>query len=562
MVCNMKYKVRVFIGSLFIISLISIMWVSNPADADEQDYYLRLKNSWQYMQKVYENLNQHYVEEVDPYPLIKAGIDGMLDKLDPYTVFLEEDGERRLQIITTGKYGGLGMEIGLRNKKVTVIAPIDNTPAKKIGVQAGDIIEKINGKDISGWSVDEVSGQLRGKIVTDVSLEIRRPGLDEPYSITLTRAEILIEDVGYAGFVEPGVAYLRLNGFTEKASDEMIAAIRKLQDEQDIHAFVLDLRGNPGGLLESAVEIVNIFVESDEMVVYTKGFRESEAKFYTRNKPLLPNVPLAVLVDQGSASASEIVAGALQDLDRAVIIGKSTYGKGLVQKIYSIDNNKGAKLKITTARYYIPSGRCIQKTDYGDKNDIFIRDSLMQIQSNVSEFYTRNKRKVEDKGGIYPDIKVSSDSISYVTMELIRNSLIFDFAVKFHNEHLIWQPDTQLADSILTKFKLYVENKDIDYDIEGERELNKLEKIASTQNYSEEILKLIEELKNELDEQKETSFQNNRNEIARALNAELTEKYFGNKDRDRVLLTDDKPVSEAVNILKNDDRYSKILAVN
>ncbi len=558
----MKYKVRIFIGSLFIISLVSIMWVTNPVDADEQDYYLRLKKSWQYMQKVYENLNQHYVEEIDPYPLIKAGIDGMLDKLDPYTVFLEEDGERRLQIITTGKYGGLGMEIGLRNKKITVIAPIDNTPAKKMGVQAGDIIEKINGQDIIGLSVDEVSDQLRGKIGTDVSLEIRRPGMEEPYSITLTRAEIVIEDVGYAGFIEPGVAYLRLNGFTEKASDEMLSTINKLQNEQDIRAFILDLRGNPGGLLETAVEIVNIFVDKDEMVVYTKGFREREVKFFTRNKPLLPKVPLAVLVDRGSASASEIVAGALQDLDRAVILGGPTYGKGLVQKVYSIDNNAGAKLKITTARYYIPSGRCIQKTDYGNKNDVFIRDSLMQILTGTKEFYTRNKRKVEDKGGIYPDIKVLSDSLSYMTLDLIRKSLIFDFAVQFHNEHQNWQPDRQLADSILTMFKFYIENKDIHYDMEGDRELIKLEKIASTQNYSKEIVKLIEELKNELKEQKEISFEKNKDELTKVLNAELTEKYLGTKERDYILLVDDKPVTEAVNILKNDNRYSKILAVN
>ena len=558
----MRYKARVFLGSLFIISLVSIIWVSKPVDADEQDYYLRLKKGWQYMQKVYETLNQHYVEEVDPYPLMKAGINGMLDKLDPYTVFLEEDGERRLQIITTGKYGGLGMEIGLRNKKVTVIAPIDNTPAKKMGVQAGDIIEEVNGQDISGLSVDEISDQLRGKIGTDVTLLMKRPGVDEPYSITLTRAEIVIEDVGFAGFLEPGVAYLRLTGFTEKASDEMIAAIHNLQNEQDIQAFILDLRGNPGGLLDAAVDVVNVFVPKNEMVVYTQGYREREAKFYTENDPILPEVPLVVLVDQGSASASEIVAGALQDMDRAVIVGESTYGKGLVQKVFPIDNNEGIKLKITTARYYIPSGRCIQKTDYGDKNDVFIRDSLMQLQSGVGEFYTRNKRKVEDKGGIYPDIKAVSDSIGYITMELIRKSLIFDFAVEFHNEHPTWQPNAELADSVLVKFKLYVKNKHVDYDIEGERELDKLDKIASAQKYSDGVTKLIEQLKGELKEQKKISLQNHLPEIAKALNAELTEKYLGNKARDCILLMDDKPVSEAVNVLKNDDRYAKILAVN
>ena len=558
----MKYKLRVFIGSLFIVSLVSIMWVSNPADADEQDYYLRLKKSWQYMQKVYEDINQHYVEEVDPYPLIKAGIDGMLDKLDPYTVFLEEEGERRLQIITTGKYGGLGMEIGLRNKKVTVIAPIDNTPAKKMGVQAGDIIEKINGEDISGWGVDKVSDILRGKIGTDVSLVIRRPGLTDPYSITLTRAEIVIEDIGYSGFVRPGVAYVRLTGFTEKASDEMKAAIRKLQDEQEINAFILDLRGNPGGLLEAAVDVVNIFVEKNEMVVFTKGFRESEAKFYTRDNALLPNVPLAVLVDQGSASASEIVAGALQDLDRAVIVGESTYGKGLVQKVFPIDNDNGTKIKITTARYYIPSGRCIQKTDYGDHNDVFIRDSLMQSQDKITEFYTRNKRKVEDKGGIYPDIRVANDSISYIAMELIQKSLIFDFAVKYHNEHPLWHPGDQLADSIINKFETYIDNKNVKYDIEGEKELDKFEKIAVAQKYPEEILGMVNKIKNKLDQQKESSFADHRQDIARALNAELAEKYLGTKDRDRILLADDNQVSEAEKVLKNDARYSKILAVN
>jgi carboxyl-terminal processing protease len=558
----MNYKVRVFISSLFLISLFSVIWMSSPADADEQDYYMRLKKSWLYMQKVYENLNQHYVEEVDPYPLIKAGIEGMLDKLDPYTVFLEEDGERRLQIITTGKYGGLGMEIGLRNKKITVIAPIDNTPAKKMGVQAGDIIQKVNGEDVSGWNVDKVSKLLRGKIGTDVSLEMVRPGLDEPYSITMTRAEIVIDDIGYSGFVEPGVAYLRLTGFTEKASSEMKAAIRKLKNDQDINAFILDLRGNPGGLLEAAVDITNIFVDKNEMVVYTKGFRESEAKFYTRYQPILPDVPLVVLVDEGSASASEIVAGALQDLDRAVIVGEMTFGKGLVQKVYSIDKNEETKLKITTARYYIPSGRCIQKKDYGNGNDVFLRDSLYEESESSHEFYTRNKRKVKDRGGIYPDIIVPSDSMGYLTMELIRKSLVFDFAVQFHNEHPKWRPDADLPDSILTKFKAYIKQNDFEYEVEGGRELNKLEEIAEKKNYSEDIVSLISSLKEKMDDQKEIAFQRHEDEISKFLYMELVEKYLGNKERDSLLLQSDDQVTEAVKVLQNDVRYSKILAVN
>jgi len=349
---------------LLILPVIGLFFILSSAFAQsdtQEEYYKGLKKGWQYMQMVYERLNQQYVEDIDPYPLIRSGINGMLKKLDPYTVFLEEDGQRRLRIMTTGKYGGLGIEIGLRNKKITIIAPINNSPAQRIGIQAGDIIDKINGKGIVGKNVDEVSKLLRGQIGTDVSLNIIRPGLNEALELTITRAEIVLEDIGYNGFVASGVAYVNLNSFTDKAFEEIKGVIEEMQRQASIEAFILDLRGNPGGLLDAAVNIVNLFVEKEKLVVYTKGFREKEYKFYTRQEPLLPNVPLAVLVDGGSASASEIVAGALQDLDRAVIIGEDTFGKGLVQKVFTLDKHKNIKLKMTTAKYYIPSGRSIQK---------------------------------------------------------------------------------------------------------------------------------------------------------------------------------------------------------
>jgi carboxyl-terminal processing protease len=284
----------------------------------------------------------------------------MLEKLDPYTVFIDEDGERRLRIITTGKYGGLGMEIGLRNKKITVISPMENSPAKRSGILAGDIIKEVDGENISDLSINEVSKRLRGKIGTEVKLTLKRPGLEKPIELELKREEIIIKDVGYIGYMQPGIGYIELNGFTEKASSEVRRAVQDLKEKCKLEALILDLRSNPGGLLESAVEIVNLFVDKGELIVYTKGFNEREVEFYTEKNPVLPDIPLAVLTNKGSASASEIVAGTLQDLDRAIIVGEKTFGKGLVQKVYTVDQNSDARIKITTAKYYIPSGRCIQ----------------------------------------------------------------------------------------------------------------------------------------------------------------------------------------------------------
>lgn len=558
----MNTKFRLILVSIFFLGLIGILTWSSPVDADEHDYYLELKKSWLYMQRVYEHLNQHYVEEIAPYPLIKAGIEGMLEKLDPYTVFIDEEGERRLQMITTGKYGGLGMEIGLRNKKITVISPLENSPAKKMGVLAGDIIEKIDGKDISGWSVDKVSSSLRGKIGSSVTLLIRRPGLEKPYEITMTRAEIIIEDVGYAGFLDTGIAYVSLIGFTEKASTELKSAIRKLQNEQDIKAFILDLRGNPGGLLESAVDIVNVFVDKNELVVYTKGFREEEAKFYTRLKPILEDIPLIVLVDQGSASASEIVAGALQDLDRAVIIGESTFGKGLVQKVFPIDKDDEVKLKITTAKYYVPSGRCIQKRDYTSNNGVITQDSLRQSDTNPQEFFTRNKRKVFDKGGIYPDIEVATDSLSFAVLELIRKSFFFDFAVHYHSRQPNWEAKASLADSILNQFNEFVKNRNFVFELEGSREIQRLEVIADQKLYAQEIKDLIQSLKKKIESEKLNEYKNNQEKIREMLRLELAEKYYGERERERLALENDRQIDEALKVLKNRSRYGEILAIN
>lgn len=550
------------IKSLFYVSVFSLLLCTPRLHADEKgDHYARMKQGWHDIQVVYEQLNQHYVEDIDPYLLIKAGINGMLKKLDPYTVFLEEDGDRRLKMITTGKYGGLGIEIGLRNKKVTVIAPIDDSPAKKAGIQAGDIIEKIDGKALDEWNISKVSDNLRGKIGTDVRLTIQRPGIPGPLEITLTRAEIVLRDISYSGFAEPGVAYLALSGFTDKAPQEVRQAIRKLQQKDEIEAVILDLRGNPGGLLSSAVKIVNIFVEPGELIVSTKGFREKEYKFFTQEQAMLPDVPLSVLVNSGSASASEIVAGALQDLDRAIIIGEPTFGKGLVQKVYTVDKRRDVKLKMTTAKYYIPSGRCIQKQDYSNGNEVILSDSATAGQSHKNKFFTRHRRPFFDKGGIEPDIALKSDSMSYEMMQVIRKNVLFDFTVQFHQQHPEWKNKPELDDSVMKAFDKFLAKKSFYYKSPAGKEMAKLKRTLRENKYSVKALELADELEREIARAQENVFINNKEEIKRYLHLELTEKYFGREGRYRLALKSDKALGKAVRVLKDQEKYKEILAI-
>lgn len=529
--------------------------------ADETDFYKKVQNGLTNFEKVYKQINMHYVEEFDPYEFVKAGIDGMLKKLDPYTVFIEPDADINLKIITTGKYGGLGMEIGMRNKNVTVISPMDNSPAKRAGIRAGDIIEKINGVSVATMSTQKVSTLLRGPIGTDIELTISRTGYNGEISMKITRAEILIEDVNYCDFVEDNVAYIRLTGFTDKAGDELIDAIERLRDKKPIEGFILDLRGNSGGLLESAVEVANVFLPKDTPVVSTKGFRDGEHEFRTTSDPKLPNVPMVVLVDGGSASASEIVAGALQDLDRAIVVGSETFGKGLVQKVYNVDNRLNTKLKITTAKYYIPSGRCIQKFDYTKDNGIFnLTDTT--ITEQASEFYTINKRQVFEKGGISPDIDVDDTDLSNLVFELYRQSVFFNFSVNYQQENPIWKSDFRVSDEILDSFYNYLNEIEFKYKVEGEENLEKFIKIAEKNNTDEKLIKTASNLLEKLQSFEKTDLENHKEEIRHALLTELADKYFDNHERIKYSLQNDSQLKSALQVLKNQNEYKKILAIN
>ena len=386
------------------------------------DNYFEISKNLDIFVNLYKQLNIYYVDETNPGELIKTGIGAMLESLDPYTVYIPESDIEDYRFMTTGQYGGIGSLIRKKGEYVVVAEPYEGFPAFKSGLIAGDIILSIDGHEVKGKNTGEISKLLKGQAKTDVKLTIERYG--EEIEKTLTRENIKIKDVPYFGVIEEGVGYIKLTSFTETASKEVIKAFKELKEKHNISKLIFDLRGNGGGLLNEAVNIVNIFVPRGTEVVYTKGkMKEWQQSYKALNTPIDTEIPLVVLVDEGSASASEIVSGALQDLDRAVVIGERTFGKGLVQQVKPLTYN--SQFKVTVAKYYIPSGRCIQKLDYAHKDEdghaTQVPDSLRK------EFSTKSGRKVLDGAGIEPDIKIEGEKASPILISLAQKQLIFEY---------------------------------------------------------------------------------------------------------------------------------------
>lgn len=543
--------------------LASVSWFITGGRATNSNIYYKIDKGLFYLKEVFEGVSKNYVDDLDPEVLSKSAIQGMVKELDPYTVFFEDPGSQRLGIITHGKYGGLGMEIGMQDGKITVISPMDDTPAQRAGIRAGDVIVKIDDEPTATMSLDEASRKLRGQVGTQVTIEIERPGLEKSIQLTLTREEIVIKDVSFAEFIEPGTAFFRLSGFSDKAGQELKEAIRALQKQQPIERVILDLRGNPGGLLTSAVEVANIFLPQGELVVYTKGAHENESKFFTQESPLLPTQPMAVLVNQGSASASEIVAGALQDLDRAVLVGSTTFGKGLVQKVFPVDKINQAYLKLTTAKYYIPSGRSIQKEDYKKNQKLFVDLSDSVEYNKKTDYYTKRGRVVHGGGGIKPDVEIPEEEIDFYLRNIWSRGYLFQFTVDYLSQHpeLKNAKSVEVTPEILAAFRAYLSKKDFDYTIEGEEELEKFLKVAAEKKYNEDIQDLVEVALQKLNVEKQSKFDQWKTKIQESLEAEFAEKIGGNTARLRSMLAHDKAVAKALAILKHVDEYQQILAI-
>jgi carboxyl-terminal processing protease len=522
--------------------------------------YFDIAKSLDIFATLFKEVNAYYVDEVEPQKLIRYGIEGMLESLDPYTDYIPEDELETFQITTTGQYGGIGALIGIVNKKIVITHPYKNFPAYKAGIRVGDEIVAINGKNVQSKEPTEISVLLKGSPKTKLELKIRRAGKSETVTHELVRQKISLTNLSFSGLVEPSIGYIRLDDFTPGAAHEVSDAVIDMK-QKGARKIILDLRNNPGGLLHEAVNIVNLFTEKDLEVVSTKGKVEEWNKTYkTLNRPIDKSIPLIILVGEGSASASEIVAGALQDYDRAILVGGRTFGKGLVQTTRPLAYN--SQLKVTTAKYYIPSGRCIQALDYAHRKD----DGTVEryADSLKTEFKTRVGRKVFDGGGLDPDISVEDEYVGAITSALINSGLVFEFASKYVAENSV-KPDLKafrLTDKDFENFLSYVKSQKFSYTTALEDDISKLVEVAKKERYYEQLNREFKELENKVQGSKSADLANYKNEIISILQEQIGFHYDLYQGQADVSLEHDKTILEARKVLNDTVRYNKLLSVN
>lgn len=539
----------------FIITAFTFLVIGFAGSSYTEDFFEISKNL-DIFSTLYKEINTYYVDETKPGDLMKKGIDAMLNSLDPYTNFIPESDIEDYRFMTTGQYGGIGSVIRQQDKYIVVAEPYDESPAVKAGLMAGDVILEVDGKSTEGKTVSDMSKVLKGQPNTEVKLKIKRLGTEQVLEFKVIREEIKVKDVPYYGLIDDKTGYIKLISFTETASTEVKNAFKDLKETKNIKQLVLDLRDNGGGLLREAVNIVNLFVEKGQTVVETRGkVKEWDRTHKTLNEPLDTEIPLVVLIDHGSASASEIVSGALQDLDRAVIIGDKSYGKGLVQQTFDLSYN--AKVKVTVAKYYIPSGRCIQKLDYSNKDEEgrakAVADSL------IAEFSTKHGRKVKDGAGITPDIFVEKPEIGDITISLYTKNLIFDYATQYRLSHpTIDSNHFSLKPEDFDSFKAFIKDKDYTYETEAEKHVSELEKHIVQNNVDEVVKTNFDVLKRALSVSKQQDLEKYKAEIMRYLEEEIISRYYYQKGRVQIGLKRDLDVQKALTVLNHQDQYLAI----
>ena len=538
-------KIIVFSFSFFL----SIGFVQSQNNGFETIKSLELTD------QIYEHLEKYYVDDVNIGTLSKNAIDAMLKELDPYTVYYHESNIEDYRLMTTGQYGGIGALIRKVGDYVCISEPYEGNPALEAGLMAGDKILSVDGKNMKDKSSTEVSTALKGPKGTELIIKVDRNGEERIFKFE--RDEIKLLDVPYSGVVKDGIGYIKLNSFTRTASQEVIKSFNTLK-QQGMKELILDLRGNGGGLLIEAVKIVNMFVEKDQTVVTTKGRVEDENRTYkTMGDPMDLNIPLVVLVNENSASASEIVSGSLQDLDRAVVIGTTSYGKGLVQRTYDLDY--GSKVKLTIAKYYTPSGRCVQRLEYYDKVEgeraEEIPDSLIKV------FYTLNGREVIDGRGIEPDVKIELDDLSRLTATLFSKNIFFDYATKyFYENNKITSADKfKLSKGEYDAFKDYVLSKEITYSTASEEKLKQMKETAEKEGFYDGSEKEYEALMTKVHPSTERDLDKFEKEIRIILENEIVSRYYYQTGRAQYNFQDDSYINKAVEVLMNKSTYNNIL---
>jgi carboxyl-terminal processing protease len=548
---KLSNKIIITLLAIGLIGLVSFQVKKN-------DRYFEIIKNLDVFTTLYKELNTYYVDEINPTDIMETGIEAMLESLDPYTNFIPEDRIEDYRIMSTGQYAGIGTTMGKIEDRHVVMMVFEGSPAEKAGLKIGDELIEINNNPIEEYSTDEINTLLKGQIGTTVEVKVNRKNSKKPLKFSLNRESINIESVPYYGMIGEDIAYIRLTEFSSGAGASVRSALVELKGK-GAKKVILDLRGNPGGLLNESIEVSNVFIPKGLEVVSTKGKIEEWNKTYTSNKnPVDVNIPLAVLISNNSASASEIVAGVMQDYDRGVLVGQRSFGKGLVQATRPLSYN--SQLKITTAKYYIPSGRCIQAIDYSHRNE---DGSIGKIPDSLkTKFETEGGRLVYDGGGVSPDQEVKNKGYAPITIQLIKKGFIFDFATEYYYQNTASKPDPKsfvVSDKIYQDFSDWISDKDYSYTTATEESIKRLKETANNDKYFDFIKKEIEMLEKEIKDHKEEDLIVFQSEIKKALKEEIISRYHKRQGMIESSFENDEEVEEAIKLLKDENLYKNLL---
>jgi carboxyl-terminal processing protease len=541
---------------LSVIGLLAIVLSISAGLAFKSDYF-EINKQLELFTAVFKEVNLYYVDETEPAEMMEKAVEGMLKNLDPYTVYIPESKVEDFRMMQTGQYGGIGSTIRQIDNKVLIAEPHEGFPADKAGLQAGDWIKAIDGINMVGKSTEEVSRILKGTPGKEVELTFERDGKEN--TLTLKREEIQLKSVPYYGMITENTGYIYLSSFTDKATIEIKEALQELKKDENFSQVILDLRGNPGGLLNQAVDITNLFVEKGTEVVSTKGkLKQVDQTYKTLRNPFDTEIPLAVLINGSSASASEIVAGSIQDLDRGIVVGQRSFGKGLVQQSHPLQYE--SQIKITIAKYYTPSGRCIQAINYAERDDdgrvSRLPDSLR------TEFKTRNGRSVFDGAGVDPDLFVEGEEASDILISLVNNGHVFNYATEFVRTHqtIVGPGEFALSDEEYEAFVKYLQDKHYAYTTQTEKEIKRLKTAAENENY-EGLDDEIAQLEKEAEAMKSDDLTRYKAQISEYLAQEIVGRYYYKGGKIRQSLKGDPIIEEALKNLNDKEKYNQIRAV-
>lgn len=521
--------------------------------AQQTDIYFLIKKNFSIFSEAYENVALEYVDEVDPEILMRNGIDAMLETLDPYTVMFSESQNEQAEIMSRGNYAGIGIEAGYRDGEVVVIAPTEGGPAERAGIRAGDVIVAVDGVSTEGLQPEEVNTLTNGEVGSEVTVTIERFGLGQTLDFTLERQRIEVTNISYAGLIgeKEETGYIRLSQFGNNSAEEVRESLIRLTESAELNGLVLDLRDNPGGILQEAVSIIDKFIEPGITVVDIRGrIAEYNQTFATR-EPVMFEKPVVILMNGGSASASEVVAGALQDLDRALIVGEQSFGKGLVQIVKPLPYN--TSLKITISRYYIPSGRSIQAVQYTHQGR---NDVVMNTDSNKTEFKTRNGRIVYEGRGIEPDIVEGEEDLSIVEIALLQQGIYFDFATEFEAQNPSFEYN-ELPDDVFEDFRAFLSEREFTFKTDSEKLLAELSAELEAVDGAQQQLNGLNET---IEREKNTLFEENESDIRRNLFLEIISRYEGESGSVKAGLSSDPEVLKALEFIYNTSELNKMLA--